>query len=102
MNSGTRLLLHYSNILVPIIHKACIPFRTDMIDLYKQFGKFSPSELIGIGNDLSPHYYGMTQQFRDKNPETKIGTPGRYQVVPTLLVGNTSLFYLFSRASTAG
>ena len=31
--------------------------------------------------DLSPHYFGMTKQFREKNPNTEIGSPGRFQVV---------------------
>ena len=34
--------------------------------------------------DLSPHYFGMTKQFREKNPNTEIGSPGRFQVVSEL------------------
>ena len=57
-----------------------LSFRTDFLNLFKHFSQFSQSELIGIGPDLSPHYYGMTQLFREKNPGTQIGSPGRFQV----------------------
>ena len=63
-----------------IITFSCIvSFRTDFLNLFKHFSKFSRSELIGIGPDLSPHYYGMTKRYREKNPGTQIGSPGRFQ-----------------------
>ena len=57
-----------------------LEFRTDLRNLYRHFSKFSESELIGLAPDLSPHYYQMSKTFRDRNPGTKIGAPGKYQV----------------------
>ena len=60
-----------------------LEFRTDLKNLYRHFSKFSESELIGLGPDLSPHYYQMSKTFREKNPGTNIGSPGKYQVKNT-------------------
>ena len=57
-----------------------LEFRTDLRNLYRHFSKFSESEMIGLAPDLSPHYYQMSKTFRDHNPGTKIGAPGKYQV----------------------
>ena len=34
-------------------------FKVDPAKLYDQFDQFSEDHLIGIANDLSPHYYQM-------------------------------------------
>lgn len=57
-----------------------LEFRTDLRNLHRHFSKFSESELIGLAPDLSPHYYQMSKTFRDHNPGTEIGAPGKYQV----------------------
>ena len=57
-----------------------LEFRTDIINLYKLFHNFTDSQIIGLANDLSPHYFGMTKEFRNLNPSSKIGLPGKYQV----------------------
>lgn len=35
--------------------------------------------LIGVGNDLAPHYYHVLRFFRESHPGTLIGDPGRFQ-----------------------
>ena len=57
-----------------------LEFRTDLLNLYRHFSIFQESELIGLAQDLSPHYHMMSKTFRDQNPGTKIGAPGKYQV----------------------
>ena len=56
-----------------------LEIRIDFLDLYKQFMSFAPSELIGIANDLSPHYFASSRAYRSKYPGTSVGSPGRYQ-----------------------
>ena len=50
------------------------------MNLYKHFQKFSETEIIGVANDLSPHYFNLAKSYREQNPETKVGSPGRFQV----------------------
>ena len=51
-----------------------------MLNLYRHFKKFEESEMIGVANDLSPHYLNLLKSYRKKNPETLAGNPGRFQV----------------------
>ena len=34
-----------------------------------------------LGNKQSPHYPEMAKNFIEANPETPVGSPGRYQVI---------------------
>ena len=36
-----------------------LEFKVDPANLYDEFSRFSEYQLIGIANDLSPHYYQM-------------------------------------------
>ena len=35
----------------------------------------------GLGNKQSPHYLEMARNFIEANPETPVGSPGKYQVI---------------------
>ena len=59
---------------------------TSIQDLYGQFSKFSSGErpeCLGVGPDLSPHYWHKLEQFRAENPETEVGQPGDLQGLNT-------------------
>ena len=60
--------------------KPNILFRIDLLSLYRHFKRFSENEMIGVANDLTPHYFNLMRAYRHKNPETHVGTPGRHQV----------------------
>ena len=51
-----------------------------MIQLYQQFKLFSPTQLIGVANDQTPHYFKLSRQFAKVNPGSMIGQPGKMQV----------------------
>ena len=34
--------------------------RTDLYDLYRHFLSFSPSQLVGVATDQTPHYHDKT------------------------------------------
>ena len=51
-----------------------------MIELFKHFDTFTDDQVIGVANDLTPHYFDHVQAFIKQNPETEIGSPGRFQV----------------------
>ena len=55
-------------------------YRIDMIDLFKHFSDFTEDQVIGVANDLTPHYFDHAQDFIKQNPGTEIGSPGRFQV----------------------
>lgn len=96
---GDKKVLHYPNskythdlfFIAPFYHKEVmvdrlivldidLEFKTDVLDLYKMFMQFNEEEMIGLGVDMSPHYYGMMKQYRQLHPDTILGTPGRFQV----------------------
>ena len=75
----------------------------DPAKLYDEFSHFSEDQLIGIANDLSPHYYQMLSKlvrkikieqnvlnviinvpsYRGDNQDTLVGMPGRFQGLNT-------------------
>ena len=61
-----------------------------MIQLFKHFDDFTDDQVIGVANDLTPHYFDHVQDFIKQNPGTQIGSPGRFQV------GKFICFYLCS------
>ena len=56
-----------------------IEFNVDINFLFAEFDKFDSDQLIGVANDLSPHYYQMLTGYRSNHPDTKLGTPGPLQ-----------------------
>ena len=54
--------------------------RVDMIELFKHFNNFAEEEVIGVANDLTPHYFDHAQEYIKQNPGTRVGSPGRFQV----------------------
>jgi lipopolysaccharide biosynthesis glycosyltransferase len=60
-----------------------LEFRTDFYDLFQQFKKFSPTEVIGCGVTQSPFYFTFFKYYKKLNPNTHIGQAGRYQGLNT-------------------
>jgi lipopolysaccharide biosynthesis glycosyltransferase len=58
-----------------IMLDADLKFYTDIKELYKLFGKFSANQVIGIANEMQPVYRHTFYQFRNKYPETLVGSP---------------------------
>ena len=38
-----------------------IEFQVDPVELYKEFDHFSKENVVGVANELSPHYFHMLQ-----------------------------------------
>lgn len=53
-------------------------FQCDVKDLENQFSQLGDS-CLGVGLDLSPHYLAQLQEYRQENPNTMIGKPGKSQ-----------------------
>lgn len=49
--------------------------KTDIVELFNEFNKFSNSSLIGIAPELSPVYHHILYRFRQQNKGTKLGMP---------------------------
>jgi len=57
-----------------------LEFQSDIAELEALFDKFKPSEIMGIGNDLSPYYMlKINLRYIKKHPKTIFGTAGRFQ-----------------------
>ena len=78
--------------IAPIYHKAFtglkriifldskdLEFRSDIGLLEQQFKKMSPTALIGIGPDLTPHYRIVLTDYIAQHPNTTLGLPGPFQ-----------------------
>ena len=78
--------------IAPIYHKAFtglkriifldskdLEFRSDIGLLEQQFKKMSPTALIGIGPDLTPHYRIVLTDYISQHPNTTLGLPGPFQ-----------------------
>ncbi|TRY61033.1 hypothetical protein TCAL_01446 [Tigriopus californicus] len=63
-----------------------LKFRIDIQELDAQFDLFEPEILMGVGLDLSPHYRHVLRYYREQNPGTHIGEPGRFQGLNTGVV----------------
>lgn len=57
-----------------------LKFKIGIEELYKQFDNFDVTNIMGVANDLSPHYMIALREYRANNPNTHIGEPGRFQV----------------------
>jgi len=56
-----------------------LEFRIDLLKLYKHFKLFARTELIGVANDQTPHYFQLSRKFVQENPDSLVGTPGKPQ-----------------------
>ena len=44
-----------------IVTDVDVEFQCDPAELYDKFSEFSKDNIVGIANELSPHYYHMLQ-----------------------------------------
>ena len=63
-----------------IVLDADLKFRIDIKELFGLFEDFDSQQVMGSANDLSPHYKIAFRNFREANPGTKVGEPGKFQV----------------------
>ena len=52
-----------------------LKFKSDIGELWEMFNDFSPSNLIGIAQELQPLYRHITLEYRMDHPGTKVGAP---------------------------
>ena len=57
----------------------CI-FYIDISELFDHFDNFNEDQIMGVAVDLAPHYRVAFRKYREQNPDTKVGEPGRFQV----------------------
>ena len=57
-----------------------LSLHTNIQVLYSQFSEFSGEHVLGVGQDLSPHYRLNLEQFRRWHPDSTLGDPGPGQV----------------------
>ena len=63
-----------------------IELRCSLSELSAQFDEFSEDQGMSIAANQSPYYYLATTAYRDLNPDTKVGQPGKYQGLNTGVV----------------
>ena len=63
-----------------IVLDADLKFRIDIKELFELFDEFDSQQVMGSANDLSPHYKIAFRKFREANPGTHVGEPGKFQV----------------------
>ena len=63
-----------------ILLDADLKFKIDIDELYEHFSEFQKAQVMGVGIDLAPHYRIAFREYREQNPGTVIGEPGRFQV----------------------
>jgi hypothetical protein len=85
-----------------IMLDADLKFRIDIKELFDHFDHFTSEQVMGVGIDLAPHYRVAFREYRNSHPGTKVGEPGRYQVI-YMLSASGKLFVgcqllLFNRA----
>ncbi|KAG8223866.1 hypothetical protein J437_LFUL005430 [Ladona fulva] len=54
----------------------------DIAELWSEFDSFKPTELFGLGPELSPVYRHVFHTFRSSHPDTRIGEPISEQGYP--------------------
>lgn len=52
-----------------------LKFKSDIRELWEMFNDFSPSNLIGIAQELQPLYRHITSEYREDHPGTNVGAP---------------------------
>lgn len=63
------------NIDKMILLDSDLKFKQDIGELYALFSKFNDSNLIGIARDGQPVYRHLFWQYRNENPDTRVGNP---------------------------
>ena len=77
--------IHLKELLV--IDATDLLFHCDVLEVYHQFEKMKDQRaLLGIGNDLSPNYHYVLTKYREENPGSKAGFPGKSQGLNTGVV----------------
>ena len=77
--------IHLKELLV--IDATDLLFHCDVLEVYHQFEKMKDQgALLGIGNDLSPNYHYVLTKYREENPGSKAGFPGKSQGLNTGVV----------------
>ena len=70
-----------------IMLDADLKFRIDIAELYDKFSEFNAQQIMGVAIDLAPHYRVAFRHYRQQNPGTQIGEPGRFQVLFSIYKG---------------
>ncbi|XP_040896909.1 xyloside xylosyltransferase 1 [Toxotes jaculatrix] len=52
-----------------------LKYRTNIRDLFQEFGRFPPGAVIGITREMQPVYRHTFWQYRKENPQTRVGEP---------------------------
>lgn len=52
-----------------------LKYRTNIRDLFQEFGRFSQDAVIGIAREMQPVYRHTFWQYRKENPRTRVGEP---------------------------
>ncbi|GAB6031371.1 Glycosyltransferase-like 1B [Chamberlinius hualienensis] len=52
-----------------------IKFQSDILDLYRHFNNFEPTNVIGIAREQQPVYRHVFHLYRKEHPGTKVGDP---------------------------
>lgn len=60
-----------------------IVFRSDIKELFDEFGKFSNENLFGLGPELTPVYRHVLYKYRAANPTTNFGNPYYLHLLPS-------------------
>ena len=45
-----------------------LKFQIDILELFQEFERFGQDQMIGVGNDLAPHYWIAFRHYRAQNP----------------------------------
>ncbi|XP_067121657.1 xyloside xylosyltransferase 1-like [Centruroides vittatus] len=71
----SELIHHILSIDKVIMIDLDLIFNADIGDLHRHFHKFSPTNVIGLANDLQPQYRVDFKFYRKLNPQTSVGAP---------------------------
>ena len=64
-----------------------LEFFSNIRELYQEFYKMSPDQVMGVGLELTPHYRKfLGKQYLDLHPDTDLGLPGPKQGLNTGVV----------------
>ena len=67
----------FSNLQKMIVLDIDLIFQSSIQNLWTQLEMMD--RCIGVGPDLSPHYWHRLRTFRTDHPDTLLGSPGQYQ-----------------------
>ncbi|XP_067085959.1 xyloside xylosyltransferase 1 [Osmerus mordax] len=52
-----------------------LKYKTNIRDLFQEFGRFPPGAVIGIAREMQPVYRHTFWQYRKEHPGTRVGSP---------------------------